>query len=349
MVQLGTQNSNRRSSATVALIITVVLSFACLALWSGEGDGGFLHSTRNAVAAITSPLQRVASFISVPFNAISDSSTNASATTEDLLTLQQENEDLTVQNVQLNDLKSENAELKELLDLKNSYSVETTGATVISRSTDSWNRTITIDKGSADGMEVGMPVMDASNGLIGQIQSVSATSSVVLLLTDENSGVSVTLQNSGEQGILTGSVDGLLYLEYISTSTGVEVGEAVTTSGLGGTFPKGIVVGKVSRVDSDSSDTYLTIVVEPLGSIGISDYVLVITGETTELTYPTTSSSSSTSDSSSEQSTTTDSSSTSSSSTDTTTSSSSDTSSSSSSTSTSSSSTTTGDTSGGGQ
>ena len=284
---LNTNRTNRTVrglSATVVLIICVVASMAFLGLWAGEGDGGALHTTRNIVATVSSPLQRLGAVISLPFQAIGNAFTNASATTEDLLTLEQENERLRSQNIKYQEYQTENERLQALLDMKESYSLEATGARVISQSSDSWNRTITIDKGAADGMTVGMPVMDG-DGLLGQIESVAPASSVVRLITDDTGGVSVILQNSRAEGILSGDVDGMLYVDFVPITTQVQLGEAVLTSGLGGVYPKGLVVGAVTRIDGGGADTYHTLVVQPLGHAGINEEVLVLTGNQEEVTY----------------------------------------------------------------
>ena len=279
-------NTNRRReiSATIALIICIVISMGLLTLWSTEGEGGLLHGTRGVVSTVAAPLQRIGSILAIPFQAIGNAATNASASTEELLTLEQENEQLYAQVAELQEYKLENERLARLLDMKDAYAFNATGARVISQSADSWNRTLTIDKGAIDGIAVGMPVM-SGDGLLGQVESVAPLTSVVRLITDDTGGVSVLLQNSRVEGILSGSVDGLLYVEYVPISTPVQLGEPVVTSGLGGVFPKGLVVGAVTRIDGKSTDTYHTILVQPLATVGINEEVLVVTGSPTEVFY----------------------------------------------------------------
>lgn len=287
MVELDTQKQPS-SNGFVTLIVTIVLSVVLITGWSNENDNGFLHSVKSVVATVTAPFNAVGSAVAVPFNAISGASENASATDADYLTLQQENAQLEAELAELETLEDENERLTDLLELQSNYDIESVAARIVARSSDSWNRTVTIDKGTSDGMEVGMAVMDAS-GVLGQIETVSANTSVVRLITDESSGVSVTLQDAEEDGILTGSVDGLLYLEYIPISTTVEVGDTVVTSGLGGVYPKGIIVGTVTSVEGSSSDTYHTIIVQPNTVAYTTQEVLVVTGDQTEVTYSGTS------------------------------------------------------------
>lgn len=284
---LQTKRTGRQArglSASVVLVICIVASMALMALYSNEGDGGAVHTARGIVATVASPFQRIGAVISLPFQAVGNALTNAAAPTEDLLTLQQENERLRAQTIRFQEYQTENERLRALLDMKESYSLVSTGARVISQSADSWNRTITIDKGSADGLTVGMPVMNG-DGLLGQIESVSPVSSVVRLITDDTGGVSVILQNSRAEGVLSGNVDGVLEVDFVPISTQVQLGEAVLTSGLGGVYPKGLVVGAVTRIDGGGADTYYRLVVQPLGEINVNEEVLVLTGNQPEVFY----------------------------------------------------------------
>ncbi|MBF0913196.1 MAG: rod shape-determining protein MreC, partial [Atopobium sp.] len=163
-----------------------------------------------------------------------------------------------------------------LLDLKNTYNLQSTGARVISGSTDSFNNTITIDKGTSSGLAVGMPVVD-SGGVIGQIIECGPTTSTVRLITDEKSGVAAMVQSSRAQGMLMGSASRQITLNLINTNQKVAVGDTVVTSGLGGVFPKGLPLGKVTSVEAAPGSLYYTIVIEPFGNVSTNEEVMVIT------------------------------------------------------------------------
>lgn len=272
----------KKVSGGLLLIIFIVLSVALMTIWLREGTGGPIHTVRSGVAVVTAPLQYVGATIARPFQAIGNAFTNLTADQDDIGTLTRENEELRAKIIQLEEYRLENGRLSALLELSDPYNLQTVGARIINRSSDSWNRTITINKGSSAGLEVGMPVMSA-NGLLGQIESVSSYTSVVRLVTDEQSGVAVMVQESRVEGILTGSVDGLLYLRYIPVSTSVSVGDSIITSGLGGIYPKGIAVGTVASVDSAGSDVYLTILIEPIAHVSTYEEVLVLIGNESEV------------------------------------------------------------------
>ena len=146
---------------------------------------------------------------------------------------------------------------------------------------DAWTSTVTIDKGSADGLTINMPVT-SSAGVIGQIIEVSAKTSTVRLIGDENSGVSAMVQDTRAQGMLQGQADGTLRLEYVSVDSDVKVGDIIVTSGIGGVFPKGLPLGTVSSVEKSANDVYYTIVVRAQTTAENNEEVLVITSLTDE-------------------------------------------------------------------
>jgi rod shape-determining protein MreC len=161
------------------------------------------------------------------------------------------------------------------------YNLQSSAAHVIAGSTNSWTQSVMLDKGKSSGFVVGMPVTDSS-GAVGQIIECSSTTCTVRLLTDEESSISAMIQSTRAQGMLEGSIDGTLHLSYIRTDQTVNVGDLVVTSGLGGVFPKGLPLGKVSVVDRTPGSTYYSIVVEPFGRLDNLEEVLVITSLTEE-------------------------------------------------------------------
>jgi rod shape-determining protein MreC len=284
MVTISTTKQRKYTLPPVTtLIVVLVFSLAIITVWCTESTGGILHTVRSGFQTVTGTMESAGSWISFPFKVISNASTNAGATSEQLTELEEKNEELRATVIQLEEYRQENKRLSSLLQLSDAYDLESVGARVISQSSDAWNRTITIDKGKNNGVRVGMPVLSA-NGLLGQIEIVGATSSVIRLITDEQSGVSVLIQSSRAGGVLSGSVEGLLYLRYISVDQQVSVGDAVVTSGLGGSYPKGIVVGEVARVTKNDNDLYYTIVVQPITAISMNEEVLVLTGDETSVT-----------------------------------------------------------------
>lgn len=164
-------------------------------------------------------------------------------------------------------LNAENEELRRQLEaLKKELSItnilsdyDYMNATVTSRNVLYWYNTITIDKGSTNGIEEGMAVVNAS-GLIGRTTNVTAFTSDVKLITtnDTNNKISVTVFSNGNKlnGVINGYDydDKTLTVEGISNTESVAVDDLVYTSGLGGVFPSGILIGKVKNIKTDSYD-----------------------------------------------------------------------------------------------
>lgn len=261
-------------------IVLVVVSLVMFTLSVREGDtGGVFNAARGAWMTITTPIRWVGGAVTAPFQGLGNVVANLTADQERLTDLKAENERLVARNAELEEAEQTARRLESLLGLQSLYNLQSTAARIISGSTDSWSSTVTIDKGTASGLAVGMPVTD-SNGAIGQIVRCGSTSATVRLITDENSSISAMVQSSRAQGVLRGSVDGTLRLTLVRTDQMVEVGDMVVTSGLGGVFPKGLPVGKVVSVERTSESLYYEIEVEPLSSTESFEEVLVITSLT---------------------------------------------------------------------
>ncbi len=270
----------------VLLVVLILVSVFLMSQWAREGDSGVLHRIQGALSSAVSPISSLGARSETVSDAASTALSDATASDERLSSLQEENEALKEQVAELSESEAQSERLTALLDIDSLYNLESVGATIINRTTDSYNRTVTIDKGTSDGLSVGMVVMCA-NGLVGQILSIGSSSATVRLITDEQSGVSAMLQSSRVEGVVSGSLEGMLYLEYIPTSDAVGVGDVIVTSGIGGVYPKGIVIGTVASVSGSSSDLYHTIVVEPISAVSSYEEVLVLTGSQTEVTTPT--------------------------------------------------------------
>lgn len=186
-------------------------------------------------------------------------------------------------------LEAENIELKqEINELKEELNVDYVlseydylNATVISRNSMYWYNNLTIDKGKNNGIEEGMVVIN-STGLIGKIVNVSTFSSDVKLITtnDTNNKISVTVASGNKK--LTGLIntynyeEGFLKVEGISNTETVNIGDFVYTSGLGGVFPSGILIGRVENIVTDVYDLAKIINVKPSANFDDINYVTIL-------------------------------------------------------------------------
>ena len=189
----------------------------------------------------------------------------------------------------ISSLEAENIELKqEIKKLKEELYIETVlsdyeylNATVISRNSLYWYNILTIDKGSKNGIKEGMVVIN-STGLIGKIINVSKYSSDVKLITtnDTNNKISVTITNGDKRltGLINSYVyeEGYLKVEGISNTETVMIGDLVYTSGLGGVFPSGILIGTVENITTDVYDLAKIINVKPSANFDDINYVTIL-------------------------------------------------------------------------
>jgi rod shape-determining protein MreC len=232
-------HSSRQSTGGRPLIVLCLVSLLLLTFYLREGDAGMIHSLRGAAMTITSPVRMLGGAVAAPFNAIGNAIGNAGASSETLSELKKENERLTAKVAELSEAQETAARLEKLVGLQSTYSLKSTAARIIGSTGDAWSNAVIIDKGANAGFEVGMPVC-SSGGVIGQIIEVSATTSTVRLVSDEQSGISAMVQGSRAQGMLRGQADGTLRLEYVVSDAEVSAGDIIITSGIGGSFPKGL-------------------------------------------------------------------------------------------------------------
>ena len=186
---------------------------------------------------------------------------------------------LTTENIEL---RKQLEAMKEELNIKytiNQY--EYLNATVISRNISYWYNTITIDKGTYNGVETNMVVVN-SDGLIGKVVSTTTFTSDVKLLTtsDTNNKISVAISNGSNK--LYGLIKDYNYntnsleVEGISNTETVSIGDSVYTSGLGGVFPSGILIGKVTEITTDEYDLAKIINVSPIADFDNINYVAIL-------------------------------------------------------------------------
>lgn len=207
--------------------------------------------------------------------------------------LERENAALRGQVRSLDSLSRENQELRVLLEFREGLGLHTLACEVIARDDGyGWWQTVRLDKGRAAGIRENMPVITPT-GLIGRTTEVSENSCDVLLISDRNFQVSVRFEPEGSFGVMHGggvSLQGAHTLdvlcppapaevEFVRKDLTINAGETVMTSGLGGIFPAGLVVGRVKRTFMDASGLYQHAEVVPTADMARLRYVLVVTGQ----------------------------------------------------------------------
>lgn len=272
---LNFQNNTPAPFGRVPLVITLVLALACVGVYAAEGGNGPLHKVQAAVEGLVAPLQQIGMPLGTAVEDAGEAAENGSASEETLAALRAQNEELTQRLVQAEEYRLAAQRLEALLGMRDAYDISGVTGRVIGRSTDAWNQDITLDVGSNQNVESGLTVMGAT-GVIGQVISVSPNSCRVRLLTDPQSGAAAMVQSSRAEGIVRGSLDGLLYLENIGADVNIQVGDVVLTSGLGGSYTPGLVIGTVARVEGSAGNNSRRIVVAPNGPVSLAEEATVV-------------------------------------------------------------------------
>ena len=201
----------------------------------------------------------------------------------DNATLRDENQRLANDNTRLQQLKSENDQLTALLQLQSGFDHKTVAVRVIGRELLPSSRSVTIDKGTNDGLATGDVVIVGGGAVAGRISAIGPDYAKVTLISDPSSTVIGQLASSGATGEVGGDAGGVLTMKNVDASVTISLNEEVFTAGLelaGGIrspYPKGLVLGSVVDVQRDANDVVQTAFVQPAADLDTFELALVIT------------------------------------------------------------------------
>lgn len=274
---------NRARSTRVLVVALVSASLITITVDYRQGDSGPLAAAGDAMLAIVSPLQEAVSKVTDPIGSFF-------STLVRLPSIRRENRELREEVAALRQEVSTTqadltrlAQLEDLLELQESFGpkVQTTAAQVIASGISNFEWTITIDKGSGDGIEPSMPVV-ASAGLVGFVVRTAPSSAVVQLIIDPDSAVAGRLDVSGQTGLLTGAGEGDLRMGLVDPTAEVMPSERVVTAGyrIAGArqslYPPNVLIGSVSRVLPDDAALEKFVTVRPAVDFSSLSQVLVV-------------------------------------------------------------------------
>lgn len=256
----------------------VSIFFVCLVL--------FLLSSSSGLKQPWNPVEQLIIEIAAPFQKLIRQTINA---TRDFWTnyfylvdvrrenerLKQEMDSLRRENSQYKELLTAHERLRSLLQFREVVDKPVVAAQVIGMDPTGWFKSVIIDKGKNAGLKWDMPVVNAS-GVVGRIVSVSNNYAKVLLIIDQNSALDCLTQRSRDRGMVKGTSGQLCKMDYVAKSSNVSVGDLVITSGIGGVFPKGLPVGKISNVKEGEGKLFQEIEVIPSVDFSKLEEVLVI-------------------------------------------------------------------------
>jgi len=168
-----------------------------------------------------------------------------------------------------------NLRLRKLLKFKNRVNYTMLPAEVIGKDATSWFKTVIIDRGEKDDIDKGMPVV-TYDGLVGYIIEVAVSTAKVLLIIDENSRVAVLVRRTRDEGILIGDSADYCRMLYLSKTADIKRGDVVITSGLGGLYPKNLVVGMIDKIEKKDYGLFQDVQIIPSTDFSKLEEVFVL-------------------------------------------------------------------------
>ena len=268
--------------------LTKLCFCSALALFLMVADARFrlTQPIRATAATMLYPLQRA---LLVPVDALTGGRAYLSGLSGAIASEQAARRELVLQSERaqrVDQLTQENARLRALLDLRPSLNVRAQAAELLYEASDPYSRKVVIDRGVTNNVVLGSPVINES-GVLGQVTRVFLQSSEVTLLTDRDAAIPVLNRRSGARSAVFGSnavTGSQLEMRFMAGNADVQVGDVLTTSGVDGVYPPGLLVAKVAAVDRKVDSGFARIVLTPAASPDGVRHVLVL--EPTGLQLP---------------------------------------------------------------
>ena len=271
-------------STRLLVVVLVSISLAVITLDYREGEDGPLAGLGRVALATMAPLQEAVTTATRPIGDFFSGLVHLPSLEKENEQLRRENEELRAASAAGADKESQIQQLSDLLGLQESLTPDSVPAVVIANGLSNFRYTITINKGSVDGVEMDQPVVTGSEQapiLVGRVVAVSPISAEVQLVIDRNSVVAGRLSVSHETGQIQGQGDQDLRMTLVTPGTSVTGDETVVTQGYEvngqkGLYPPGLVIGQVSRVIQDADGLQEFVTVRPAIDFSTLEFVLVL-------------------------------------------------------------------------
>lgn len=241
---------------------------------------GQVGAIKNALNTVSMPFRYVGLRVSEAFEGFSDYFKSVNSLLDENESLRNEIESLEGELADMQATKDENERLREYIEVKKTYpDFKFSDALIVGREGDGNTTFLTLDKGSGDGVENGMPVI-VSGGVVGSVCEVGNNWCRVRVITESSAGTGAYVSRSGEIGIISGDVslaiDNKCLLEYLSEDADVVAGDLVYTSGVGSVYPRGLFIGRVEGVDVDEFSRQKTATVKAAVDVDELRYVMIV-------------------------------------------------------------------------
>lgn len=261
-------------------MLFVVVSLFCIIFFAARGRFQVPVSSQT-VSLVLSPFQQAVSWVGGQLAYVTGNVWDIATVHEQNKMLRNEVEQLRVQNLQASEAMAENERLRTLLGYRQmATQFDMVAARVIGRESATWSRMIVINRGRQDGVDVDMAVVTQS-GLVGHVVEAGWNSSKVQLILDPRSSVGTLVQRAESRvaGIVQGDLDNPTMPQMVNIPKNADVveGDVIVTSGFGGLYPKGLVVGLISSLQNDEGGLLKIGIMEPAVDFQKLEDVMVIT------------------------------------------------------------------------
>jgi len=261
-------------------------SLVAIAIMIADHRFGALEALRLSLSVLVHPLQQAAAAPAAMLGRLSDYFTSQDR-------LLKENQELKAklleyaadaQKAQL--LATEQKHLADMSPGRSRYATDGVLAEMLSYGRNPFTRKLVLDKGLSQGVQSGMPVIDA-DGVVGQVTAVGTFTSEATLLTEKDQAVPVMLTRNGLRAIAVGSgKDGSIDVPFMPVSADIQNGDLFVTSGIDGTYPPGLVVARVTAVEKNAAYVFAKITAKPAAGVDNHRFVRILTAKRPELPPP---------------------------------------------------------------
>jgi rod shape-determining protein MreC len=264
---------NRGPAPLVRLAFFASLSLALLVL---DARFRYTEGVRSVLALAAYPLQVAASLPVALGERVSAYFASQSQLREENAELRAKLLEASQRAQRYDAARAENGQLRRLIGAGERLAVKSQPAEIVYSGRDPYSRKVVIDKGSQNGLHAGAPVLDEA-GVIGQVTRVHALAAEVTLVTDKDQAIPVQVVRNGLRAVAFGAgSSGMLELRFMAANAEIQNGDRLVTSGIDGTYPPGIPVATVARVERDAAYAFARIVCQPAAGVERGRYVLVL-------------------------------------------------------------------------
>jgi len=267
---------NRGPAPLVRLAFFASLSFALLVL---DARFRYTEGLRSVLALAVYPLQTLATLPGALGERISGYLVSQSQLRDENTELRSKLLAASQAAQRFEAAQAETSQLRRLIGASERLPIKSIPAEILYNGRDPYSKKVVIDKGSQHGVRAGAPVVDEA-GVIGQVTRAYALAAEVTLLTDKDQAIPVQVVRNGLRAVAFGAgSSGMLELRYMASNAEIQNGDKLVTSGIDGTYPPGIPVATVARIERDAAYAFARIVCQPAAGVDRGRYVLVIQNE----------------------------------------------------------------------